>query len=203
MKVSTDGGGRWCVESAGINAYDDCYGIIPTSDLFNNPIYNMSLNTKNSVLYHSEFLSTVDGRETVKSGYKGYDYSEDESNDGDRCPSVDLPLFKGFTAANIQDFNKKLIETMKNVYAYNPDYNSLSVNVGTVTLQNYNPSFNSNILSINSEFIWDKGKTLNNYIFFGMANYAQYLSDLSTYSKSAHENVIKVVDADNKPLPQL
>jgi hypothetical protein len=50
-----------------------------------------------------------------------------------------------------------MLETMKSVYVYNPDYDFLEVNVGNISLQNYNPYFTSNLLSIDSKFTFDEG----------------------------------------------
>jgi hypothetical protein len=39
------------------------------------------------------------------------------------------------------------MQTMKSVYAYNPGYDSLAVNVGNIVLQDYNPYFTSNLIN--------------------------------------------------------
>jgi methionyl-tRNA synthetase len=49
------------------------------------------------------------------------------------------------------EFNEYLLETMKSIYAYNPDYNKLNIRVGDVNLQEYNTKFISNIISNNSK----------------------------------------------------
>jgi hypothetical protein len=41
-----------------VDDHDDTYGIRPTDHLYKKPLYNVVLNTKNSINYYSEFLST-------------------------------------------------------------------------------------------------------------------------------------------------
>jgi hypothetical protein len=71
---------------------------------------------------------------------------------------------------------------MKSVYAYNPDYDSLQINVGDVTLQKYSPKFTSNIISKKSAFNFGDHDTLNDYIYISNINLTKYLIDLNEYS---------------------
>jgi hypothetical protein len=74
--------------------YDDCYGRIPTSNLYNNPKYNLVLNTKNLIDYHSEFCSTLDWE--ISSGpIIGYDTGDDKSDKW--SDNIDMRSFTGFT----------------------------------------------------------------------------------------------------------
>jgi hypothetical protein len=59
------------------------------------------------------------------------------------------------------------MESMKYIYAYNPDYDSLTVNVGDVTIQDYYPYFTSNIISTNSALMYPENKSFNDYIYLG------------------------------------
>ena len=113
-----------------------------------NPLYNLCFNTKNSILYSSEFISALES----KADYgKVYARNYGDSGDGKTFNNIPIKLYTGFTGEEVASFNKKLIETMKNVYAYNPDYNSLEVNKGNVEVQKYYPIFKSNLLSRNSK----------------------------------------------------
>jgi hypothetical protein len=99
--------------------------------------------------------------------------------------------FTGFTGDEVATFNEKLIETMKSVYAYNPDYDSLQINVGDVALQKYSPKFTSNIISRNSKFNF-VDSTLNDYIYISNINLTKYLTDLNEYSLDNSGDDVKV-----------
>jgi hypothetical protein len=72
---------------------------------------------------------------------------------------------------------------MKSVYAYNPDYDQLQVNVGEIVLQDYSPNINSNLLS--TKAILDLGDyTLNDFIYFGPIKISDYINNLHAYSIS-------------------
>jgi hypothetical protein len=43
--------------------------------------------------------------------------------------------FVGLSSNDLLKFNKKLIETMKGIYVYNPDYDSLNVNIGNALIE--------------------------------------------------------------------
>jgi hypothetical protein len=47
--------------------------------------------------------------------------------------------FTGFNGSQVAKFNRLLLNTMKYVYAYNPDYDSILYNVGDIKLQDYTP----------------------------------------------------------------
>jgi hypothetical protein len=42
--------------------------------------------------------------------------------------------YTGFTGEDIVTFNTKMLKTMSSVYAYNPDYDSLTVKAGNINL---------------------------------------------------------------------
>jgi hypothetical protein len=103
----------------------------------------ISLNTKNSIDYYSEFIATIEYRDEYNNNsVRDYVHSEISSI----------------------KFNKSVVDIMKHVYAYNPDYDQLKVNVGEVTLQNYSPSFTSNIISSDAKLELDD---INDYIYLG------------------------------------
>jgi hypothetical protein len=164
----------------------------------------MCLNTKNSINYNSEFLSTIDYK-LIDGQVLGYDLDEDHENGW--SSTVKMREYTGFTGKQIADFNSKLIETMKSVYAYNPDYDSLTVNVGNISLQTYNPYFTSNLLSIDSKFTFDENQSLNDFIYLGPIKFSSYLNYMSDHSKSSDDKKIKIredmSDPKSKILEQL
>jgi hypothetical protein len=109
-------------------------GTAPRDFLFKSPKYNLSLNSKKAINYHGEFLSTVEWN-TIENG-KVWGVDIDGGDEGEEKGEWKSPYpmrtYEGFTSNEIAIFNKKMLETMKYVYAYNPDYDSLSVNVGNV-----------------------------------------------------------------------
>ena len=162
------------------NHYEDNYGTYATSNLFNNPKYNLVVNTKNSINYNSEFMSTTDFKETTSRFYK-FD-STGGAGGGYTDGEIKVREFTGLTGEQLEVFNRKLVETFKNVYAYNPDYDSLTVNKGNVSLQNYNPNFSTNIISTDSVINYLGETTLNDYIYLGPVKFSDYLNKLANRS---------------------
>lgn len=173
---------------------DDSYGIAPLQLMYNKPLYNLSVNTKNTLNYYSEFISTID-YDTLSN--VDIFYSEDEDGDTAWHQVKSAKKFTGFTGSEISTFNSKMLETFKHVYAYNPDYDSLTVNVGNISLQDYNPYFTSNLISEDSKLNFKDNKTLNDFIYFGPVNFATYLQNLKQHSKSIDESFIEVEFTDS------
>lgn len=179
---------------------DDTRGIVPTENMFNNPLYNLSLNTKNSLKYYSEFVSTLD----YKTGrHKVYAYDTGDKFGSWSKDTFPMRVFTGLTADQVVSFNTKLINTMKSVYAYNPDYNSLSVFVGNVSITDNNISFTSNVVSENAKFNFLESESLNDYIYIGPISFKNYLDYLTTYSQDIHNGNINLFDKNSKLLPQV
>ena len=186
------------------DATNDSKGIVPRRDLFDYPLYNMSLNTKNSITYYSEFISTLDYKTT--SG-KVWGFDDDKSaNEGDDPVQSEevytMREYTGFTASNIASFNKAMIETMKNVYAYNPDYNSLSIRVGDVNVTSDKISFNSNIICRDAH-LYLGNRSLNDFIYFGTLSVSKYLEYLNQFSNLKGYKSIKIANTDGSTLTQL
>ena len=171
-----------------IETNDTYGGIIPTKHMYNKPKYNLSLNTKESIKYNSRFISTLDYKLIDSQVYLGNNTWSD---------TVKMREFSGLTASEISDFNRKMLETMKGVYAYNPDYDQLEVSVGDVSLLNKAPFFTSNLLSTKSEIIFPKGSSFNDYISFGSIKVTDYFNKLAKYSS------IGIKDSDGNFLPQI
>ena len=144
--------------------YLNCLVNTFNNDLFLNPIYNLSINTKNSLKYNSEFISTVTGE------YATIDVDDQQTQ---------ILTFSGINGTQLATFNQKLLETMKSVYAYNPDYDSLPVNVGKVRVYDYHPIFKTNIISKNAKL---DVLNLNDYIYIGPIKFSEYLDELNKHS---------------------
>lgn len=178
------------------------YGITPRQYLFNNPKYNLCLNTKNSINYNSEFISTLD--------YNVFDGRVEGTNTASsnetHWVNHKVREYTGFTGDQIALFNQKLIKTMSSVYAYNPDYDSLTVNIGDITLQSYNPSFTSNLLSTKASLNFIN-ETFNDFIYLGPIKYSKYLEFLRLFSESYNGDLIEIktqdVNGNKITLPQI
>lgn len=163
------------------NHHDDIYGTFPTKHLYNDPQYNLSFNTLNSVKYNSEFISAIDYfvNDNLKFTHLGWD--QNEGGIGNSATYVPR-IYTGFTGEEVANFNKKLLTTMSSIYAYNPDYDLLTVNAGTVNVQEYSPIFTSNIINIYSNFDISSEQSLNDYIYMRGMIVSNYLENLETYS---------------------
>lgn len=148
--------------------------------LYYYPRFNLSANTKRSIKHQEEFISAIDHR-IINKGYEcrvgigknddQYVYTENET---------DYHKYTGVTRDKICTFNECLLETMKSVYAYNPDYSTIPANKGIVSINNYNPTFISNIMC--NEFILNDEKNFNDYIYLNNIKFSDYLTQLSTHS---------------------
>lgn len=166
--------------------YDDSIGIKPRSYLFETPKYNLIVNTKNTILYNDPFISTLDYN--IVNGYRTYQDLTDKKHYFDASTTDSMREFTGLTGEQLEVFNRKLVETFKNIYAYNPDYDSLTVNKGNVSLQNYNPNFSTNIISTDSVIIYPEKTTLNDYIYLGPVKFSDYLNKLESRSNIKVKN---------------
>lgn len=169
--------------------YEYGYGIVPRDFLHYNPKYNLCLNTKNSILLQSEFISTLDNN-TIRGNVLGINMKNDHEQNWHK--NMPMREYTGFTGTQIELFNRKLLKTMSKIYAYNPDYDSLQINVGDVALQKYSPKFTSNIISKKSDFNFGKHNTLNDYIYISNINLTKYLTDLNEYSLDNSGDDVKV-----------
>lgn len=127
--------------------------------------------------YNQEFISAVCG-----------DY---------KTGSNTIAEFSSVDAKQLEVFNTKLLKTMSNVYAYNPDYDFINVNAGDVITPKNTIKFVSNLVSENAKFEFDEGKTLNDYIYIGPVCFTKYLNNLNSYSDD-----FKVSD-NGIPVPQV
>lgn len=185
---------------------DDCWGIIPRNYFFEHPKFNMCLNTKDSINYNGLFESTLDW-ETIENGYvlamnlSGTAKEDPDEMGGEWHTVPKMRKYTGFTGEDIVTFNTKMLKTMSSVYAYNPDYDSLTVKAGNINLQNYNPYFTSNLLNTYSSLNFSGNLTLNDFIYLGFVKFSDYLKQLSNFSKTATDSAI--ITYSDSPLPQV
>lgn len=174
-------------DAYGVNIDKDGYIIDdtkPQKDSNNNKlnpnIYNLCANTKASIDYTSEFISLIPG-------YK-------KPND------PNIVKYTGIEGKNLPNYYKCLLETMKAVYAYNPDYDNFSIKMGDVSVEDKKLQFLSNLISKNAKFNFPEQTCLNDYIYIGPTDFTTYLKCLNDHSG------IKVTYALNKqqvPLKQV
>lgn len=165
-----------------VPGYDEAHGYQGHLSLW--PHFNLSAITKDLLQQESRFISAID-----------YDTCYDGWED-----NVNIPVrtYTGFTGKQLAILNRKMLETLKSVYAYNPDYDSLNVNLGTVKNQNYNPYITSNIISTNSDIIFENNETLNDYIYIGTMLMSTYLTYINDHSKNDLGIGIKTFDVKEK-----
>ena len=149
-----------------ITGFDSAYGSKGHLALW--PQFNLSAITKELMQQESKFISAIDYA-TQEDGW--------EDNAG-----IKVRTYTGFTGKQLAIFNRKMLETMKSVYAYNPDYDSLTVNLGNVSTQTYTPYVTSNIISTNASIVFRDNTTLNDYIFIDTMLFSQYLRLLTANS---------------------
>ena len=133
-------------------------------DIIKHPVYNMSVNTQNMMNSASEFIS-VTKHGTI-------------SVDGTAYTS-----FYGLTAPEIAKFNRCMLETMKGVYVYNPDYDNFPVRRGDVIVDDTQLQFTSNVITHSAKF--DDGTDFNHFLKIGAIPVDVYLEQLNEYSDIA------------------
>lgn len=157
-----------------------CFGISPSHWLYNNPRYNMVMNTKASMLGYSEFISTLEYQHRTGRAYGGNVGGDHEQH---WVYNLNIREYVGFSGSQLELFNKRMLKTMSSVYAYNPDYDSLQINVGDIKIEDFQPKFTSTLLSRNAKF--DFGDlSLNDFIYLGTIKISDYLSLLHKYSEN-------------------
>ena len=166
------------------------YGYAPSNNLYTNPKYLMCLNTKNMINRYSEFPVTMEyeiGTTSKNTIFIGRG-TEDRADPVEFEKAVTARKFIGLSGEQLVEFNKKLLQTMKGIYAYNPDYNSLIVKAGDVSVLDNKLRFTSNIISENALIDFSKdNKTLNDFIAIGNMSFSSYFTNLNAHS---HKSII-------------
>ena len=154
-------------------------GNVPHNYLYKNPRYNLSLNTKMMIDHQGEFLSTIDYltcKTQVPFAYGGDNLTQPVFLG--KNAKFTARKYTGITGEKVTKFNECLITTMKSVYAYNPDYDSIAVKLGDVAIKDHNIQFSSNLIC--------KGHiddiNLNDYICISDTTISTYLGLLHDHS---------------------
>ena len=169
----------------------------------------MLLLSKQSVLYNSEFISTIQLSsnklsEVTKNAYVMYAYNDSDSglNDCFWAKKTGF-MFHGLQGYLLCKYNHRLINTMKKVYGYNKDFDTYTCNVGNVSVPNNDVTFTSQLLSTNAKLDLDKyGKNFNDFIYFGGVNVSIYLKHLYDFSDKKIA-ITEMIDGDLCIKPQI
>ena len=180
--------------AGGAPSYDNTHGTIPVNRMFKKPKYNLVLNTENAIYNQSEFISTMQCK--ILEGYSAL-YANTVDGWIQWIERPKLREFVGLDGKQLTEFNEKLLKTMSGVFAYNPDYKTYNSLSGDLNIEDLEIMAKSMIINDYSEFIFDKDKSLNNYIYFNNISISDYLNSMSKYSD------IKIIDSKEIILPQL
>ena len=180
---------------------DDVQGTIPMRRWL---YLNMCVNTLNSVKHQSEFISAIPyATYTVTKDTKLVEYFYGRTGQtvitkpGTGFKDVNTRKYSGLDFSNLMKFNARLIRTMSSVYAYNPDYTSLQVYMGNVSIQDNQPQFTSNIINTYSHL---NLPNINDYIYIGAIKVSDYLQYLNTFSRIP---VTTTIDGETAICPQV
>lgn len=184
------------IDWLGGKSYDDTKGTVPSDRMFNEPRYNMVLNTYKALTTKTEFVSTMHCA-TMTGKQALYCNGEEGWLSWQDCSP--MRSFVGFTGSQLASFNKKLLETMKCVYAYNPDYPTITKLSGDIHVDDLSVQVSSNIINNKSEFIFAKDKSFNDYIYLGAVCLTDYLNNMAEYS----EDKIRIKDPKGNCMSQL
>jgi hypothetical protein len=174
---------------------DDTYGIAVSDEYVKNPKYNIVLNTYKSLEKQSEFMSTLDSQ-TVEGRQKVQDLHGDDPSkdyveswfesgvaiyDGAAANwTFENRKFTGLTSEQIATFNQKLLTTMKGVYAYNPNYAMIAVNIGDAIIENKQLQIVSYLISRDAVL---EEICLNDYVGIGNITFSKYFELLNKHSE--------------------
>ena len=142
-------------------------------------IFNFIANTKDSIKYSSEFISVIP--------YAYMVYNNDKKA---------RRSYIGLSPSRLERYNAGLIKSMKSIYAYNPDYSTVSIKRGDIVVENKEVQIISNLISKDAGFNFESVDTFNDFILLSGIPISTYLKDLSTYSDI-------ITHIDNEPIPQL
>lgn len=185
-RLSGNNGG-FCTDDCGTQYadYDDCYGIVPvpnssdSPNMYEHPLYNLAINTQSSLEQGDMFISTMDYK--TSSGYiYGYDINKHRTRTyGGPYTSR---AFVGMDGEQLKTFYEKFVNTVQNIYAYNPDYDKLQLQQGTVSVNSNPVSFTSYITSQNAALTFPEGKSFNDYIYIGSTSLVTYYQMVQLHS---------------------
>ena len=177
------------------NSMDHTYGIAVSDEYAQSPKFNLVLNTYKSLEQNSEFISTIYYKE-VNGRQRGFDLHGDYFSDvwaTQSLKSYQNREFIGFNAQQLAKFNELLIQTMKGIYAYNPDYNYVTSSTGNTLIQDNEIKFNSNIIISDAKLLnKEKPLVINDYLGLGSSEkymkISDYLTELENHSNISVKN---------------
>lgn len=179
------------------------YGARPNQYAYENPKYLFSPNTKKSIDLQSEFIVNMKfkvdtvAKNTLVSSY-------DKSNNDSEYINLETLAVKynGCSGSELANINKKLINSMKQIYAYNPDYDVRRIKQGDISVEDLGIKFTSNLISSNASLNLTTS-TLNDYIAIGSMYVSNYLNHLQTHSKDGSVGSQVVCQKNGKWEPQV
>ena len=196
INTSNDNSGKWTLVQHGAGEdpdFDTSFGRTPTWHLKNHPRYNMSVYTieqynNNYGVISTNYYSTMDtnpwGSECGDDNEPYYGTNLFRKNESRE--------FHGMTAEALSEFYQKFAKTMSQVYAYNPDYTSITTYQGNSSINDKEVYAVSNVINEKSKFnlpnVPKDYECINDYIYINnlsITNYLNYLdvhSGASTYS---------------------
>lgn len=179
------------------------YGALPSPYAYENPTYLFSPNTKKSIDLQSEFIVNMKHQvDEVKAGTLVHRYDK-ETNSSTLLNLDTLALkYDGCSGSELADVNKKLLNSMKQIYAYNPDYDIRRIKQGDISVEDLGIKFTSNLISYNASLNLTTS-TLNDYIAIGSMYVSNYLNHLQTHSQDGSVGSQVVCQKNGKWEPQV
>ena len=193
ISASDPNAGNWHINiSEGDEDRDTSYGRTPSWDLRDNPRYNMAVYTQEqfnnnygimSTNYYSLISSKMLGSECGDGGdfecYYGFSKETHEHR-----------VFHGVTAQELKSFYKKFATTMSQIYAYNPDYTSISTYQGNASITDNEVYAVSNIINKDSKFVYldtDNSEItcVNDFVYIHNMSITKYLKYLDKHSQES------------------
>ena len=182
----------------------EAWGLLPWWYLYQNPRYNSCLHTKNTLNSYSEFISTLDYNvlNQVKMFDKEWEGGNDDKNQFLSGYVSQAREYTGFTSLDLEKYNSRLLQTMKKVYAYNPDYDSLKMKAGDASVMDNKINFISHIVSEDAKIKFETNETLNDFIYFGTIKVSDYINLMWQHSASEEALRVKVYSDRDLKKPQ-
>ena len=175
-------------------------GLLPWWYLYQNPRYNSCLHTKNTINSYGEFISTLQHSEF--SSTKVFDKEWAKNDDDFISGNTKAKEYTGLTSLELEKYNSRLLQTMKKVYAYNPDYDSLKMKAGDASVVDNKINFISHIISKYAKITFIDHETLNDFIYFGNIKVADYIDFMWKHSAYEEKDRVKVYSDSNTKKPQ-
>ena len=173
-----------------IHVYNNKYMVVDSAVTNKVNRFNMVAHTNLMFSQKSEFYSVINGSDYIITipifGDTNKRYYE----------------FSSVSASGLETFNRRLLENMKQLYAYNPDYDYLDSYAGDVNVLEEQIQFTSNLISSDASLNFSNGKSLNDYIFIGPIKIKNYFQYLYTYSGDNLTN-IGITSQEGTVKPQL